>query len=201
MCRGALDRFFDVFWPCSFRDSHGRACHNIRAGHESKGHQDRNGRIIGLKSSSAYQSNFSQETYQKKWLESIKENLTAFDVRLRQRRHSVGASQFKMLEAEDAFQLHLEEHLKVFFLERGGARNYFSLATCYCCLMKVPQHPLPCGHVLCTDCIKSYGNKLEHSSVSLDSCPLHPEESKAFGPWVIRFKPDFAGVRVLSLDG
>jgi hypothetical protein len=67
--------------------------------------------------------------------------------------------------------------------------------------MNVPEHPLPFGHVLCTPCIKGYGSPLEHSLVRMDCCPLHPEEWEKFGPWIIRFKPDFAGVRVLSLDG
>ncbi|KAE9377253.1 hypothetical protein N431DRAFT_542623 [Stipitochalara longipes BDJ] len=161
MCKAALDRFCDMFWPCSFRDSRGRACRNMRAGHLSKGHQDRNGRIIGSRTSGQYESNFSRELYQKKWLESIKRHLEACDARLQQKRQTI----------ED-----IGGGRRIPITSRGSS-------TCYCCLMKVPEHPLPCGHVLCTDCVKSYGKKLEHSSV------------------MIRFKPDFAGVRVLSLDG
>jgi hypothetical protein len=169
----------------------------MKSGHATKGHQDQNGKIIGL--SKTYESSFSSSAYQNIWIGLIKKNLTVCEKKLEQKRHSVGASQFKILEVEDAFQLHLQEQLKDFFQDR--ANKYFSMSTCYCCLMNVPQHPLPCGHVLCTDCVKNYGEPLKYSSVGIASCPLHPEETKHLQRWVIRFKPDFAGVRVLSLDG
>lgn len=200
MCNGALDRFCDVFLPCSFTDRKGRRCHNTKSGHAAKGHQDERGNIIGS-SSYDYQSNFSSSSYQRKWIQQIKENLLSCDERLQQRYHSMGASQFKILRGNEAVQLHVEEQLKTFFAEAGGATHYTSMATCYCCLMNVPEHPLPCGHVLCTPCIKGYGVPLDHSSVRMDCCPLHPEESERIGPWIIHFKPDFAGIRVLSLDG
>ncbi|KAE8444662.1 hypothetical protein EG329_014318 [Mollisiaceae sp. DMI_Dod_QoI] len=161
----------------------------------------RPGKIIGGDTLGWYQSNFSSDSYGKKWINLIMKDLTACEERLQQRRHSAGSTQYNLLETEDAFHLHVEEKLRVFFRVTGGAEKYTSLATCYCCLMNVPEHPLPCGHVLCTPCIKGYGKKLEHSSVRVEACPLHPEESERYGPWIIRFKPDFAGVRVLSLDG
>lgn len=196
MCKGALDRFCDRFWPCSYRDSLGRSCRNVKSGHSAKGHQDKDGKIIGLSSSRSYESSFSSSAYQNIWIDLIKKYLSICQQRLEQKRHS---SQFKNLEAQDAFQLHLQDQLRDFFLGRASA--YISMATCYCCLMNVPQHPLPCGHVLCTACVKSYGEPLKYSSVRIDSCPLHPDETRNLQPWVIRYKPDFAGVRVLSLDG
>lgn len=75
-----------------------------------------------------------------------------------------------------------------------------ALATCFCCLMDVPEHPLPCGHVLCTACIRAYGKQAK-SSIALVCCPLHRESTKWARPAIIKFKPVGAGVRVLSLDG
>jgi hypothetical protein len=201
MCKAALDVFCDRFLPCSFTDSRGRTCRNMKAGHETKGHQDQNGFILRNGSSKAYQSNFTSQRYQTRWIQLIKESLMECEARLQVRRHSVGSSQFKILEEKDAFELHLQEPLKNFFEKIGGATRLVSMATCYCCLTKVPEHPLPCGHVLCTPCIQNYGTPLKDSSMRIDSCPLHPEETSNLGPWFIRFKPDFAGVRVLSLDG
>jgi len=35
---------------------------------------------------------------------------------------------------------------------------------------------------------------------AITSCPLHSDKRWS-NPYVVRFKPDFAGVRLLSLDG
>jgi len=104
--------------------------------------------------SGAYQSSFSSGSYRRKWIDLITPNLVSCETRLQQRHHGVGASQLKILKANKALQLHVEEQLKVFFVGSGGATNYFSIATCYCCLMNVPKHPLPCGHVLALHALK-----------------------------------------------
>lgn len=157
MCKVALDRFCDVFWPCSFVDRRGRKCQNMKAGHSSKGHQDQGGNIIGGASGSAYQSNFSSGSYSRQWISLIKKHLISCEAQLQQRHVSRSATQLKVVKENEALQLHVEEQLEVFFVASGGAAEYFSMATCYCCLMNVPEHPLPCGHVLCTPCIKGYG--------------------------------------------
>lgn len=75
--------------------------------------------------------------------------------------------------------------------------------TCVFCFMEAGEHVLPCGHVLCTQCIKVLGSSKSKTEYSLKSCPLHV--GKHNGPFdvphIIRFKPDFAGTRILSLDG
>jgi hypothetical protein len=191
-----------MFWPCSFTDDRGRKCHNIKYGHLAKGHQDSEGQIIGGDSHGTYESSFSSASYKKKWTSLIRKHLVSCEKRLRERHYGAGSSQHKNLpDANEALQLHVEEQLRVFFARSGGATTYYSLATCYCCLMNVPEHPLPCGHVLCTPCIKGYGIPFEQSIVRMEYCPLHPVESDRFEPWAIHFKPEFAGVRVLSLDG
>jgi hypothetical protein len=35
----------------------------------------------------------------------------------------------------------------------------------------------------------------------MDRCPLHPRKIRFPEPWYLKFKPDLAGVRILSLDG
>ena len=83
----------------------------------------------------------------------------------------------------------------------GDLDSLKSYATCLCCLMDTPLHPLPCGHILCVSCIKDSGRLLDDYNYMLSSCPLHPSETKWSAPHFVRFKPDLAGVRVLSLDG
>ena len=90
-----------------------------------------------------------------------------------------------------------------FFQRLGGASNFVSHSTCFCCLRDLAEHPLPCGHILCSACIKHYGR--QHAKVAelftIDACPLHEFDTKFPTPWEIQFKPPSAGVRILSLDG
>jgi hypothetical protein len=67
--------------------------------------------------------------------------------------------------------------------------------------MGMPEYPLPCGHVLCLQCVKSHGQEHEGAVLTFENCPLHPDEKLSSIPWPIHFKPAFAGVRILSLDG
>ena len=39
-----------------------------------------------------------------------------------------------------------------FYREMGPACDFRSHLTCVCCFMGTAQHPLPCGHVMCTSC-------------------------------------------------
>ena len=74
--------------------------------------------------------------------------------------------------------------------------------TCVSCFAEMSIHALPCGHVLCTPCVKGYGETSNKLDFIFKHCPLHPEQTQwERRPFVIRFKPDFAGVRLLSLDG
>ena len=67
--------------------------------------------------------------------------------------------------------------------------------------MSVPEHPLPCGHVICHACLKAFGKPVGRSTVAIHSCPLHNDETRWARPKLIQLKPKGAGVRVLSLDG
>lgn len=194
MCKSAVDQFCDVFVPCSYRDYKGRSCVNVKSRH-AKGHQDMRGKII---EQGDYCSTFSSDVFCVKWQELLRQHLTAAETWLQEKRYSAGESQFRISEVDDAFELHQQYRVKPFF--QGKARKYTSLATCYCCLMHVPEHPLTCGHALCMDCVKNYGKKVRNFVVMMKSCPLHPDETKDMRSEVV-FKPDFAGVRILSLDG
>jgi len=72
---------------------------------------------------------------------------------------------------------------------------------CLCCLMNSPEHALPCAHILCSDCAESFGTREYDATLTLASCPLHENDKTWRRAYRIRLKPDFAGVRILSLDG
>jgi predicted acylesterase/phospholipase RssA len=93
-----------------------------------------------------------------------------------------------------------------FYIAIGPAGQFLSHSTCFCCLMHSPQHVLRCRHVLCTQCVRAYGRSLDanaesRSVLSLDCCPLHPDDTRWQNPCIIRFEPEHAGVRLLCLDG
>jgi len=88
------------------------------------------------------------------------------------------------------------------FYSENQADGFRSHSTCVSCFTKMSIYALPCGHVLCTPCVKGYGKTDNKLDFNFKYCPLHPEQTQWVGrPFTIRFKPEFAGVRLLSLDG
>lgn len=196
----ALKEFCDMYWPCNYhqilRGKRVARCVNASASHE-KGHQNKKGVVFA---SGEYQSEFSFEFYKEFWIRSIRKHLSAFEKELED---LISKENPACPDIRQMHQSHLE-HLGRFFPRVSGASILVSHSTCFCCLMEVPHHALPCGHVLCISCLKSYGrSKQSRRAWDLNFCPLHEEETKiASGTsWTIRLKPDFAGVRLLSLDG
>lgn len=179
----------------------GKACVNRKSSHTSKGHQSANGKII---SSGYYTSGFSSFSFSDTWKASIKYELQKIEQEFDKKRNAVLPVQRAPLTANDsclAYSLHRTQmgHFYLFF-DGYTASNFISLTTCFSCLMEVPEHPLQCGHVLCTTCIKAYGHSNDRNSVIMDMCPLHPSQT-FLKPWILHFKPDYAGVRILTLDG
>lgn len=193
----AMGEYLELHYPCSYVSPDGsRHCKLVRARHLPKGHQDEQGIIAAGDYEAAFDSSFVQ--LWKAQLRSAIEGLHRdFSYELEQ------ASQIDDMnvipEERIALDLHAD-YLNQFFEAVGPAASICSHATCFCCLMDVPEHPLPCGHILCTACVKAYG-KHTKSAVSLNCCPLHRESTKWAKPAVIKFKPWGAGVRVLALDG
>ncbi|KAF2475025.1 uncharacterized protein BDR25DRAFT_280671 [Lindgomyces ingoldianus] len=188
----ALIEFCSMHWPCEFSNKKGR-CVNVSKRHDTKGHQNAKGKIIAA---GKYQSEFTADKYKVVWMNSLKTRLAELQEDLK-RVEEAGE------ELEDpliSIRKQHTENIARFFLDVGGASHFSSHATCLCCLMKSPEHALRCGHVLCSNCIKSFG-VVKKTTIEMPFCPLHPFETMWAQPWKIRMKPDFAGVRILSLDG
>ena len=200
-CTAALEHFCDKFWPCSFVSKKGKACVNFKYSHATKGHQSANGKVI---SSGNYISPFSSFKFSDTWAGHIKRRLQRIEHEFNERRNAILPNRDNSLTDKDtslAYKLHLK-HMEQFYRSFEGftASNFISLTTCLSCLMEVPEHPLQCGHVICTMCIKAYGRPHDRNSVTMDFCPL--ESSRIWArPWTLHFKPDYAGVRILTLDG
>lgn len=200
-CVTALEHFCDRYWPCSFVSRKGKACVNVKSSHTAKGHQTAQGKII---SSGRYESAFSCFNFSDQWKTFLKDWLRKIETEFQDKRNASLPKKDAPMTVNDrilAYDLH-KKRMGRFFGSFDGydASNIVSLTTCCCCLMEVPEHPLQCGHVLCTGCIKAYGHQHDSHSMIMKYCPLH--STQIFDrPWIIHFKPDYAGVRILTLDG
>ncbi|KAF2404981.1 hypothetical protein EJ06DRAFT_6418 [Trichodelitschia bisporula] len=214
----ALEDFCNRHWPCEFM-AHGAEypwwqqhldgitahrnlqqlvakskCVNVRSGHGSKGHQTKSGTIFA---SGAYVSSFSFEEDRGEFHHTVFTRLQELMTRLAERVNE-GESQ----EAA-AHDIHREETLLPMYQHtlRGSERFFYCHTICLGCLFDHPEHILPCGHILCTACIKDFGHVKGDSHVEVYQCPLDRNEFPEHKPAVIKLKPEAAGSRILVLDG
>lgn len=179
-----LDDFCEKVWPCEFVSARGR-CTNVRAGH-TKGHQLQQGHVVA----GDYQSQFSPETHRHWYRNNIYEILGELLFQLRN---------FDK-EEEAAARIHQEMILDPFYKHFGGAHQYLSHSACFSCLVNPAEHCLPCGHVICTQCVKDFGMPRSNNVYEVRFCPLHKVETSRWTQ-TVALKPDTAGPRVLTLDG
>jgi len=189
-CDDALDDFCALFLPCTFKNRRGK-CVNVREGH-TKGHQNAKGTIIGT---GVYESDFTWESFETEWLDLLQDHLSHFQSKIQEQ--SAYNQNATLLVLASTLHHH---NINTFFQRVGGARLFISHSACLCCLREMAEHPLPCGHVLCSPCIKAYGHP-NHNVYSISACPLHETSAIFADTWKVAFKPPLAGVRILSLDG
>lgn len=193
-CDSALDDFCAIFWPCSFISRKGERCVNVKERHV-KGHQNQRGSVIG---SGPYQSSFTFDNFCEDWSDHLKHYIIEIKQKL-----ELQMTLSPLAEEDDVVtKLHLA-NVTNFYHHMGGARNFVSHTTCFCCLRELAEHPLPCAHVLCTACVKGYGKPHRElsGSFTIAKCPLHDYEAVFSTPVEVYFKPPLAGLRILSLDG
>lgn len=106
-------------------------------------------------------------------------------------------------EVEAAANIHRSTVLDHFFdhTSKGRGNNFISHSTCFSCLFEPPEHPLPCGHVLCTPCLLAYGKRLSKTVVEITGCPMETLIRPRQQAWKVLLKPAAAGLRILTLDG
>ncbi|KAF1847324.1 uncharacterized protein K460DRAFT_278260 [Cucurbitaria berberidis CBS 394.84] len=193
-CYKALENFCAGYWPCTYQGRYGDRCVNVEGSH-SKGHQNARGRIMR---EGSYMSDFTFEDFGEPWLQFLNQHLAKMQTELNTQLMQPPSTD----ELEIVTKLH-RANIDMFYQRLGGAQRFVSHQTCFSCLRELAEHPLPCGHVLCTPCIKSYGKPDANLSYSyaMASCPLHQADTVFPVHWPVFFKPPLAGVRILSLDG
>ena len=77
----------------------------------------------------------------------------------------------------------------------------YSSSTCFCCLDRRPQHPLPCGHCICENCVLVFVDRSEDDpwTFKVRRCLLCGHAPPA--PIAVRVHPPTAGAGVVCIDG
>ncbi|KAK5989815.1 Phospholipase A I-like protein [Cladobotryum mycophilum] len=94
------------------------------------------------------------------------------------------------------------ERARAFYGKIKEIDGLVSHSTCLSCLEGIPENCLPCGHIICNDCVQNMGEYIDGGFFKLKKCPLieHRQDNWSNG-WIGSQKPKQAAPRILSLDG
>lgn len=172
----------------------------MRSGHTSKGHQSADGKVFAT---GDYVSSFSFEEHGTEFCDWVYCCLVELLKELTTR-----AQEATIDEEQVAAEIHqtmvltnLYSHIKHSAIKSKATSFLVSHTACYCCLFGQAEHSLPCGHVLCSACIRTYGHLRGPNEITVFQCPIEGTENRQHRPWRFYLKPKFAGIRVLTLDG
>lgn len=193
-CIKALDEFYERDAECSYvQTGPALKCVNTKVGHV-KGHQSADGLQLAPGDFETNRLDIRPE-----FLEAIRESVQ---------------NCLKLLDDDESDEKGARRNLVLNFHREAVQKprepcfwaKIHSYNTCYGCLCCSPQYILPCGHALCEECVRDFGQRGDHgSSTTLfthESCLLCGVGDPIIGwPWKIHLKPKSADVRVLSLDG
>lgn len=201
MCRKAITRYFKNHVPCDFtfpeklHHRKRRSC-DLRSAFHPTSHRTKSG--IGLPS---YEPGMFQTKVRSNQLLNWEEQILAQLVNLHTELKQSNASEFRQAVAK------AHADLLVKFYETTpknlAQRHTFVLnSMCIACLHNPAQHQLGCGHVICSQCAKDFG-EVKHGTITLYACPLRDDELMATADrgTVIKMAPAYSGLRVLVLDG
>lgn len=73
-----------------------------------------------------------------------------------------------------------------------------SVDSCFVCFTERPQYGLPCGHIVCDNCVRRFGAQSDVWTFDVHHCFLCRLETPEV---TIKVKPPTATVRLLSIDG
>jgi hypothetical protein len=190
ICIDAFNKFSETLWPCSYVNRRKGHCVNVKNRH-NKGHQNEKGQVMN---SGQYEHPKTFSTFRDAWIDFIKVRVEQTGKRIDQ---EVPAG-MHVPKGSWANEIHRRE-IQPSYRRLGQAEAFKNHLTCFCCLREMPEHPLPCGHVLCERCVVAHGREKDQNTIEIKNCPL--EGSQFPTPWHVRSKPVNAGVRILSLDG
>lgn len=159
-CDEAAELYWMKFWPCNYpiKTPKGhQQCVNAPYGHPH--HQG--GKAVEPGNHSARHSLWE---LQNEFRSLVERTFYALKSRLRH----LSDSHERLKEAST---IHLGRTRK-FYKLIGGIDKLASHLPCLVCLDGVPEHSLPCGHVICRECAKATGDATPGGFVTLQECPL-----------------------------
>lgn len=91
------------------------------------------------------------------------------------------------------------------FSHISGASLTSRASVCYACLFGRPEYMLPCGHIICVGCLQEFdqsSSEWKYPGVARhEECVLCAAKETKGWPYIKKYRPELAGIRVLSLDG
>lgn len=188
-CSG-VQRFFEKYQKCQFESGTGH-CILLSDFHQGI-HQDSTGKEIGL-------GNFNLGNLEVRINEIIQQVEAQF---FRQYRQTCDDSGGNIRRPRPTAKEVTACRTIVLTTLQHGWNEVYSYKSCFICLGSLPDHVLPCGHALCDACVLDFGLPSENGSqteLTFETCVLCGESWQP--PQLIQLKPEYAGVRILTLDG
>ncbi|KAF8241567.1 hypothetical protein K440DRAFT_569550 [Wilcoxina mikolae CBS 423.85] len=205
LCDDAEKEFFNCYWPCSYRDKKDRRCVNVATKHH-KGHQIEKGVIVAT---GEYISDRETDSDARaRGLSFVQTVVKEYEFLLRKlKRENSQSCEDKVPSRSAAAEIQrnilASDPYEKLWASPTGARS--SHRTCLGCLFSTPSRVLPCGHLICDDCVYDFsennGGDKDGESLTIRDCPLCGGRDTLGKPWTLKQEPRQAAPRVLSLDG
>ncbi|KAK6354320.1 hypothetical protein TWF730_008727 [Orbilia blumenaviensis] len=203
-CQKAMDLFRDENVTCAYIDpGTGYKCVNTKLGH-TKGHQDKSGTFMRSGGSFVEEKDGIDTAafiaLIENYIDSLIRKFSAED-------HS-NQRTWRRLCAEKHQSNIRTLRLHGIYPQPGRAEAndpFSTTAVCYGCLFRPSVYLLPCGHAICELCVKANSEdddaRKYNSKYTVKACVICGTSTGPQWPYVVRIRPSFSGLRILSLDG
>ncbi|KAK4141483.1 uncharacterized protein C8A04DRAFT_14074 [Dichotomopilus funicola] len=202
-CSKAIELFIQNHAKCVYYDTANGRCVNIRSGH-SIGHQNASGFL--MKNGDFVGPTFDQKSFIATIRQKVEDALydtlhnNETDARHKDLRRLAAKEHGKNLKI-------LRDSFTKVQLEKSDPFTNSGANMCFGCLFGRPEYKLPCGHRICSNCIADFDHKPAEKDypghVRHHECILCGASSASLEGYPVDTKilPDFAGLRILSIDG
>ncbi|UNI24922.1 hypothetical protein JDV02_010639 [Purpureocillium takamizusanense] len=210
-CYQAADQYWQLYWPCRYTDDGWGPCINGPSRHVH--HQGRDTKSDKKVAKGSHDPSHSRQELRSKFqnlvetaLRSLTSGLGSLGKPEAKVVHSFTGEISSLVETPMSLSRVFRAHMKkmnAFYKGLGNIDDFVSHSTCLACLDRIPEHCLPCGHVICSACVAAAGKSIDGGFVELKRCPLleHRQAEYWSKPWIGCVKPEQAGLRILTLDG
>lgn len=188
-CEDAADRYWCKYWPCRYQKEGWGRCVNGPKPHINHQSREVHGNVVG-----GHDASHNLKQLQQEFRNALKQELCHLVSNVKPTHHRAG-------NLQRFSQIH-RQNTETFYQSLEDVGKLLSYATCFSCLNGIPEHCLPCGHVICSACVTESGKVMDGGFVQLNSCPLKEHDEKLWNePWTGSIKPEQAGLRIMTLDG